>query len=77
MSLETIVCHDAIIIKRDKHKKKKVYYNNLMGCLLLLDETNLSTAERDHFLFAFHTRYWEHKDKYKCRNPDIFPYKLI
>jgi hypothetical protein len=64
MLLSIIAYRDATIIKRDKHKKERDYYENLLDCLLLLDETNLCTPERNKLFFTLHKKYWEHKEKY-------------
>jgi hypothetical protein len=64
MLLAIIAYRDATVLKRDKHKKKRDYYDNLLDCLLLLDETNLCTPERNQLFFALRKKYWEHKAKY-------------
>jgi hypothetical protein len=64
MLLAIIALRDATVIKRDKHKTKRDYYENLLDCLLLLEESNLCTPERNQLSFALRKKYREHKAKY-------------
>jgi hypothetical protein len=59
-----IAYRDATGLKRDKQKKKRDYYGNLLDCLLLLDETNLCTPDRNKLFFDLRKKYWQHKEKY-------------
>jgi|688.fasta_scaffold355077_1 hypothetical protein len=72
MLLAIIALRDATVIKRDKHKMKRDYYENLLDCLLLLDETNLCTHERNQLFFSLRKKYWEHKAKY-----DLFKMRYL
>ena len=68
--LEVLFEHrDATLRKRDKHKKKKDYYDSLLDLLHDLEEvqeSNLVKSKRYPTYCGLRTKYNDHKQKFKA-----------
>ena len=68
--LEVLFEHrDATLRKRDKHKKKKDYYDSLLDLLHDLEEvqdSNLVKSKRYPTYCGLRTKYNDHKHKFKA-----------